>query len=403
MMFRLQGVIRRYGFIWLLLIASVQSISAIGDRELWSATEVQGIPIASTSASIDDSGNLLHVLSGGANTVAHKHSGKTGVPIWQRSLPFQSPRYAIDPAGDAYVMGRSSETHLVKISGENGSIAWEKSYSPSNAFGRRLLVTGNAVLVLAATQNSTNDYCNIRKFSTFDGALRWEKELHQVNARSTEMAVGTNGDVAIGVIKNSNYHVVKLSGGDGSLLWASTLAQTNRADLIHQLTLDRLGNVFLAADGFGIMYIAKLAAEDGSLIWERYHSEDSDSESRGTIIQMDNGDVVTWAWVGFQRNGHPQDGVYVARYRGTDGSLLWKRRFEPALPRISLGLHPPGMIKTSDNHLVFLAVTLSVGAEPDISQIFKIDSVTGETLWELVSDWPDRFAPSVFAISSDRL
>ena len=390
----------RYAFIWV-LIASTLSTFAIGVRELWTSTNSSSIPFTA----IDDHGDLLHIQAETVtNTVAHKLSGKSGLPIWRRSLPFQFPRIprvVIDPQGDTYVMGRSSETHLVKLNGESGSVAWQKSYSLSNAFGQRFVVNGNDVLILAATQNRTHDYCNVRKYSALDGALLWEEELHQVNASSAEVAVGTNGDVGIGLIKNNNFHVVKLSSANGSLLWSSTLAQTNRADSVNQLTSDSQGNVFLAADGFGIMYMAKLAAEDGSLIWERYHSEVSDSESRGTIIQMDNGDLVTWAWVWFQRDGQRQNGVYVARYRGTDGSLLWKRRFEPALPRVSLGLNPPGMIKTSDDHLAFLSITLSVSAEPDILQIHEIDSVTGETLLEWMvpeTDWPDAFT-----ISSDRL
>jgi glucose dehydrogenase len=71
-------------------------------------------------------------------------------------------------------------------------------------------------------------------------------------------------------------------------------------------------------------YTAKYAVTDGTLLWEKRYNGPANGSDVPAGVEVDgSGHVVV---TGLSHNGSNND-YYTAKYGGTDGSLLWEKRY----------------------------------------------------------------------------
>lgn len=76
----------------------------------------------------------------------------------------------------------------------------------------------------------------------------------------------------------------------------------------------------------GDFYTAKYAATNGTLLWEKRYNSPADSYDEGRAVAVDQKGDVLVAGVSF--NGITNADYYTAKYSGTDGALIWERRYD---------------------------------------------------------------------------
>jgi hypothetical protein len=117
---------------------------------------------------------------------------------------------------------------------------------------------------------------------------------------------------------------IKYSGTDGSVIWRRSYEGSwDRYDgefrIGSPIALDHDGNVFVSGSSETERCIAKYAASDGALVWEKRHL----GVYQAVIAVDSEGNVVLVASAGSDADGLD---FYTAKYAGTNGALLWERR-----------------------------------------------------------------------------
>jgi uncharacterized delta-60 repeat protein len=199
-------------------------------------------------------------------------------------------------------------------------------------------VDGSGDVIRASTEyNGINvDLCTIR-YAAADGAVVWETRYNSglANAYTYARAVAFDetGNVFVtGIdngVTNGTCYTAKYAAADGAVLWEKHLPCLGYA-----LDVDSNGNVFVAG-GFSSgttndFYTAKLAALNGALLWDRLYNGPSNQFDivRSMAVDTEGNAIVTGASSrGSNSIDHGKYEYYTAKYRATDGGLLWERRF----------------------------------------------------------------------------
>ncbi|MCW5551687.1 MAG: immunoglobulin domain-containing protein [Verrucomicrobiae bacterium] len=288
-----------------------------------------------------------------------KYAAGDGALLWEHR--YNSPgseagsltAMAIDSNGDVLVTGSfgnwgTNDFITAKLSGADGALLWEKRYDgPGNGndYPYALAVDGSGNVVVAGTsENGPPNYgsssCTI-KYAAADGALLWEKRYNSPANTIDEaraVAVDGNGDVVVTGASynadiNSDYYTAKYSGANGALLWERRyISPVNGEDYPTALALDQNGDVVVtgvssASNLLPDYYTAKYAGTNGALLWERRYNGPGNYFDLAEAVAVDQfGNVVV---TGQSANGEPQFDFdyYTAKYAVADGSLLWAKRY----------------------------------------------------------------------------
>jgi len=182
------------------------------------------------------------------------------------------------------------------------------------------------------------------KYASTNGALIWEKrfsgqENHGVGARA--IALDTDGNVAVaGALLGSeetyfDYYVAKYAAADGTLLWEKRYnGPASYADEPQAIVFDQHGDVIVTGysdsrtetDLNPDFYTAKYAGLDGALIWERRYDSPDHTDDRAVAVAVDSNGNVVVAGNSFVI-GEGFD-YYTIKYSGTDGKTLWEKRYQ---------------------------------------------------------------------------
>ena len=222
-----------------------------------------------------------------------------------------------------------------------------------------VIITGNSYL------STTREDMLTIKYSATNGAMVW---LHRYsgagnrNDWAREVAVDKDGNVVVtasaGFLRDSvqtNSYVAKYAASDGALLWEKDY--TNGA--ASALALDNSGNVVVAGvsyqSGAWEYYTAKHAGVGGSVLWEK-RGPNGFSANAVAVDEKDNVVVI----------GHSATIKYAS-----DGTLLWEKSME-GVSGIALEFDLNGNI----------LVTGSIGYPFDDYYTAKLAALDGALVWE---------------------
>lgn len=222
---------------------------------------------------------------------------------------------AVDAAGDPVVTGWTaldaadrSSLGVFKLDGADGTRLWGHTIAPSrfstnegiavavDPFGD-VVATGRTSVF---ANNAISFEFTVLKLAGEDGSLAWRRELSpgRPSDNPRALAVDAVGDViALGTIADdAGFHsaVVKLSGDDGSDLWRRLFDRAFESDV----TVDAVGDV-VTAGGFSEpprrldLQVRKLGGATGELLWETLVDGPGHGGDIGRSVATDaSGDVV---------------------------------------------------------------------------------------------------------------
>lgn len=170
-------------------------------------------------------------------------------------------------------------------------------------------------------------------------------------------------------------------------------------DQARQVTFDTAGNLFVAEQATSTAkecHLLKLAAADGSILWDRI----VDTTDITACLTDDAGNVIA----GSYRNGV----YYVAKFAGTDGTLLWSSTGESTAYGLRMALDHWGNVLLMVNILVdpdnsgAEGGTIVIRPEPPVPllEIVKLAAADGTVVWKESWGYGSLGSGSVLAADS---
>ncbi len=303
-----------------------------------------------------------------------KYAAADGAILWAKH--YSSSSYAaaiavaVDSIGNVVVTGSSfepsSDYYTAKYAAADGALIWEHRYNNLNMtddYARALAVdSSDNVVVTGQSRLTTGSVCYTAKYAAADGALLWEKPGNGndgrrvvVDGSGNVVVMGTAYDRASG----TDYYTAKYAAADGALLWERYYnGPENGQDTTGGVAVDASGNVVVTGSSYyngTYSYMAKYAAADGALLWEKRSSAFPAHERMPVAVDA-GGNVVV---AGGSSNGSNSD-FYTAKYAAADGALLWEKSYHGSANGFdsvsSLALGPNGMVAITGS---------SYGSSPD--------------------------------------
>lgn len=229
---------------------------------------------------------------------------------------------ALDAAGDPVVTGWSANADgratmpVFKLDGADGEVAWGHVIEPSPFApmdeGVAVAVDPSGDVVATGTigifaDNAISFELTVLKLSGDDGSLAWRRDLSPgiPSDRPRSLALDAAGDVvAVGLIADDaglQAAVVKLSGEDGSDLWRRFVDDRST----DRVTVDPVGDVITAGVVFDDptrfdIVVRKLAGATGDPVWRSViaGADDGDDVPRAVLTDADGHVVVSGHLVG---------------------------------------------------------------------------------------------------------
>ncbi|HAB19879.1 MAG TPA: hypothetical protein DCE44_26030, partial [Verrucomicrobiales bacterium] len=275
-----------------------------------------------------------------------KYAAADGALLWQQrydgSADYESVGNAVtlDRLGNVVVTGWAGQgAYTAKYAAATGELLWEKRSNGAQTggdAGTAVVMDALGDFVVAGFINSQHSAATNRgfvsKLSAADGTVIWEARLE---GTAQDMKLDANGNVLVtgsGRTQLGSYHYTAKLAADGKLLWEGRYHRP--ASYIHmpvRLVVDKAGNVIVtgtsrsSAHNRGDFYTAKYSGADGALLWERRYDGPSYGDDVANAIAVDaQGNVVVTG--GSTAGAHGSD-FYTAKYAGTDGAVLWERRY----------------------------------------------------------------------------
>lgn len=176
-----------------------------------------------------------------------------------------------------------------------------------------------------------------------DGDTLWGTELPDADPTSggiaNAVAVGKTGDVfAAGHTQaagNVNFTVVRLAGGDGSVLWSSAVdGPAAQEDVAFALALDKSDNVLAAgsmttATTGRDFAVAKLDGTSGAMLWQRTLAGKTNSLAQDSALAIavdPDGNAIATGFLAESDAGVHLD-LAAVKLDGATGNVLWSRRY----------------------------------------------------------------------------
>lgn len=235
---------------------------------------------------------------------------------------------------------------------------------------------GTPGLVLAGTVSAGSyleGYPVVAKLASHDGRTlwRWRPETAPVRSHIADVAVDTRGNIlAAGVGPDDSWESVpfllKLDGSSGRVLWQKLWPDI----YTDRLALDPSGEVFSVWSN----QLRRNAGADGAEIW-RVVVPDVRFDP-GMLLAVDPAGNPIVAGKYSLGNGEPgESGLQVLKFRGTDGTRVWLRRWpDPELVPIhslySLAVLPGGDVVMSGMDRLNRAL------------LVRLDASSGATRWQ---------------------
>lgn len=348
---------------------------------------------STNSVATDSAGNSVVVgisFDGnqwGAYTV--KYAGDTGNILWSNAT--QNISYNIFPIGvtvdsndDIFVVGNlgsgTEGTYVIKYSGIDGNIQWEKIFPQSKRADDMILDETND-LILTGTEFSLiwpwPTYFYTSKYDGITGDILWEKtSTDDKHCQSYAVATDNTEDIFVtGFCATVNfqdhaYYTVKYNGNDGALLWQSTLnsdyieaPSAAGYDVAMDIATEMSGDVFVT----GTSYVVKYDGRTGGEIWKK--TPGASGGSMPAKLSID-----------FEDNLIAAGGGKIVKYRNSTGEVVWANTFQRA------EMNSPFYITVDKGNNILLVAEVHNG---DTWSLYNYDyrttkyhGITGRIFWE---------------------
>lgn len=221
------------------------------------ATDTEGYYDARIA--VDAAGDVIvtvsyHVygMNGEVGVDFFKLRGADGLQVWRRRVPVGPPfvsdvRLALLPRGDVVALGAGL---LLSLAGENGDVRWQQP----DVSASDLLVDRGGHLVLFGLPTEQNRRHGIARIDASSGAILWSRRLPVGNthyddedSRRTAAALDADGGLLFAHRDDGGrYLFAKLALDDGSVIWSERMA-LDASGNPEGLVRSRAGRLFLAA------------------------------------------------------------------------------------------------------------------------------------------------------------
>lgn len=278
----------------------------------------------------------------------HKRFGSNGAPAWTSVVdvrePASSARSIHDRRGNTYVFDRQLQPgggQRLRKYGADGALLWTTTAEP----GGYVFATdssGDVYVASTVWSSDQRDDFYLARYSAKDGQRLWQARLRDrglsqlvsLSVDDKHGAVylgGTTYDPTQGPLVTRDVLVVRCSLADGSLIWRTIYdGPSHLDDFLGGLATDVAGDVYVVGTSYmgsgtastAHARILKLAAADGSIVWNIGHADRSTTTSFGTSIATAPDGAVFIAGDAQRKSTHAD--VFVAKYRdGGANAHLW--------------------------------------------------------------------------------
>ncbi len=305
----------------------------------------------------DPAGNIILAGNSAAGVKVMKLSGNTGAVLWEVQHDPNPTKVdsvqgvAVDGAGNILIAGSSasifsgpSEGFTLKFSSSTGALMWNKS---ENFVVRAMTVDTAGDVILAGERGL--DGVTVKRGSTL-GAFIWQRDVlnaipspsDAARVRLNAVTVAANGDVIVTGRANrhvqlaqyaAGLYVARYAAADGALVWQRredvTLDNAVVPDQGRCVALDGAGNVIvggrcLNSFGYGSFFFAKYAGVDGDRQWYRAHLPSGAFLAELTVMDLGpDGNLVAGGYANMMTT---EVRSLFIKVRNSDGALLWERQ-----------------------------------------------------------------------------
>ena len=268
---------------------------------------------------------------------------------------------AVDKNDDVvFVMGEfdpsSADTLLVKVSGEDGTIIWQKYLADTDPTSDDVAIcvdidpTSNDIIIAGNTATGSQYDFWVGKFSGASGNPIWQKQYDQQSMYDAASGLAIDSQGNIGIVgmtyggEEAYLPVFKLSGADGSILWqtkiiAATSENTNAwvegefmsADMCVDSNDDFYFNLTgIYCTDWLVSGVHKVKGTDGKILWGKVLNFPSFENGSSSLICDDENNVYVHSIITDYKQVNPEAGSYerwvinVTKFN-TTGSRLWSR------------------------------------------------------------------------------
>lgn len=355
-----------------------------------------------------------------------KYAAVDGTRLWEASYRGPADKgdiakaVAVDALGNVVVTGLSSngtngyaDYYTAKYAATDGALLWEKRYDgPRHGDDYATAVAvdnaGNVVVTgYSAGVATDNDYHTV-KYTAADGSLVWEKRYNgPANGPdiTTALAVDDAGNVVVtgyslngydedGYALPIDYYTARYASADGALLWEKRVTGRAHDDPATGLTVDAGGNVVVA--GYGDFQTIKYAAAGGIILWESRHDGPGNRHDHANAVTVDHvGNVIV---TGISFSGGTRSGYYTAKYAAVTGALLWEKRYDSGW----LGAHDEAMAVAvdGDGNVVVTGHSYAANGSTDMYTA-RYAAADGALLWERRCNGPANNFDQARALAVD--
>lgn len=293
------------------------------------------------AVAVDESGNVMvtgysYNEDNNADFFAAKYAAADGAVLWERG--YDGPTNGedrpaaliVDANGNAVITGSSAsgpdpDVYTAKYAAGDGALLWEQRYTGRSldvGVGECVAVDGSGnVIVTGSSEGNDSPFDYYTAKYSPNGALLWEQRYDSPGHGYDlvrAMALDPDGNpVVTGYSQGEpafDIYTVKYAASDGAVLWEHRYDGPGHwDDRPDALVVDGSGNVIVSGlttvlGGAYASYIARYAAADGALQWDRTNS--------GTAaVAVDAGGNVIVA------------GSQTVKYAAVNGAVLWSRPF----------------------------------------------------------------------------
>ena len=303
---------------------------------------------------------------------------------------FLGPGNVVYVAGNTPGPGSYANVIVLAYDGATGALLRTIQYSsgPGTAEHAASVVAdeGGRVFIVGGTVGDGSDALvvafdsddNVLWTRTWDGPA-WGP-YSQDNAFQVRLDPAGNPVALIHGVMGSNhpdYVVVKYAAADGATVWQGSWG-VNGGDYPSDMAMDAQGNVYVT--GTGIDWIDKFSTvkfngADGTVAWQAYDSVANDHSASAIALDAAGDVYVTGSADPEGNHSNFNDDFYTVKRSGTDGALLWTRRYGASC----VGCYdvPSDLIVDATGHVFVVGSTSSPPYSSD-AILFALSAATGE-------------------------
>lgn len=291
------------------------------------------------SVATDASGNIVFGGSGGITTIGTADGyvtklSKNGTLLWSKAVGAGAETtsiyvVAIDSNGDVICGGESTEPPygstdavLLKLSGTDGSITWQREIGGAGADQINGLHIDSSDNIYASIQDNGTARAMTAKWNS-SGTLQWQRTLANAGATFCYAIAGDASGNTVTITRDNTVGdgVIVKRNASGTLQWQRQLQNTVSSD---GGAIDSSGNVYIVSQNSTLAELTKINTS-GTLVWTRKVTGALGATPSGVALDA-SGDP----FVATRANlGGSEDTAYIAKWNSS-GALQFQNEVSDA-------------------------------------------------------------------------